>query len=103
MNELTAILGFLSAIIGLFAAYVGRNKKIEYIHTVNRPYQKETRLRTPSFKKRWYDYWIVIAATMILFFPLGFYALYQSRTVSKFWKCFWFLLFAFFLAAAMDN
>lgn len=50
MNELTAILGFLSAIIGLFAAYVGRNKKIEYIHTVNRPYQKETRLRTPSFK-----------------------------------------------------
>jgi len=101
MNEITAILGFLSALVGLLAAYIGRKKQIEYVVKVdnrNRPRPSAT----TSLKKKWYDYKLIVAISMLLFFPVGFYALYQNRTISKFWKWFWFLLFAFFLASVLD-
>lgn len=102
MNEVTAILGFVSALVGLLAAYIGRKKKIEYVLKVDDRRQTR-RTSATSSNTKWYDYKLVVAICMIVFFPVGFYALYQSRTISKFWKCFWFLSFAFLIALAMDS
>jgi len=103
MNEITAILGFLSALVGLLAAYIGRKKKIEYIVKLDNSGRTIQRNKQAGFKKKWYDYYLVIAICMVVFFPIGFYAIYQSRTVSTFWKWFWFLALAFLLALGMSK
>ena len=101
MSEIAAVFGLLSALVGLLAAYVSRKKEIKYVVEVNN--SGRTRKNTPpTFKKKWYDYYLIIAFFLIIFFPIGFYALYQSRTVSPFWKWFWFLSFAFLVALVIS-
>ena len=81
------------AIIGLIAAIIGRKKIIEYRHTYN----------SSSQYNHWYDnhFWIFIS--LILFFPLGFYALYQSNTVAKGWKWFWFIFYSLFVLSLLSK
>jgi hypothetical protein len=75
------VLSFMGAVLGLITAIINRKKIIEIRHTTNYTYD-----RGDAFNKKWYDSYLWLFIWILFFFPIGYYGLYKSRTVSKGWK-----------------
>ena len=52
---------------------------------------------------RWYDKKWLVHILLVLFFPVGIYALWKSRTLPKWWKITGTVIVALILVAAMDK
>ncbi|MEY3219274.1 MAG: hypothetical protein RIT27_631 [Pseudomonadota bacterium] len=85
---LIALLSLGSALIGLFAALIGRKKVVEirYVNVEKTPLSNPPEPPVLPTKLRWYDKtgWLVFWT--ILFYPIGIYGILKSRAVSKNWK-----------------
>lgn len=56
----------------------------------------------PEYNK-WYDKKIVVGLLIFIFFPIGLYALWKSRTISKGWKVGWSLIIAIVALSVMGD
>ena len=59
-----------------------QNQKSEYSNS--NPVQ--INMEETQYKKKWYDNKFITHLLLVLFFPIGLYALWNSRTIAKWWK-----------------
>ena len=83
---LITIISLISAIVGLIAAIAGRKQVIEIKNIKESTSQFDVVTSHPPSNLKWYDKTIWLVVAFILFWPVGLYGLYKSRTVSKSWK-----------------
>ncbi len=57
---------------------------------------------TPTTKK-WYDSKVLVAILCVIFFPVGLYALWMNRTISKGWKVGGTIVIVLFVLAAIGG
>ncbi len=67
---------------------------------MNDPFQKQGGFNDSP---KWYDNKLVVVALCILFFPVGLYALWMSRTIPKNWKIGGTIAVALLVVAAVSN
>jgi hypothetical protein len=89
-DTVITLLSLLSAFIGLLAAIIGRKKVIEIRHVsaadIGSRHRSRSDEATGSRERKWYDktFWLIF--WLILFWPVGIYGLFKSRTVATGWK-----------------
>lgn len=49
-------------------------------------FQQNTNMENQQIDKKWYDNKFVTHLLLVIFFPVGLYALWKSRTIAKWWK-----------------
>lgn len=49
-------------------------------------FQQNTNMENQQIDKKWYDNKFITHLLLVIFFPVGLYALWQSRTIAKWWK-----------------
>ena len=78
-----ATISFLSALVGLAAAVVGRKKVVEVRYVVDTTSNGEQPSRPAP---PWYDntWWLVLWT--VLFWPVGIYGVLRSNRVTSGWK-----------------
>lgn len=69
----------------------------------NREHTKATDSNQATEKSKWYDNKFITHLLLILFFPIGLYALWKSRTIAKWWKVTATILIAFIVIKAMND
>lgn len=100
MNKeiILAFVGILSGAIGLLTAIANRKQVIEQRH-ITVVETRNPNITTTTKEKKWYDNHFYVFLGVFFFYPIGAYALVQSRTINTFWKVTWFTIgFLWFLA-----
>jgi|AntAceMinimDraft_5_1070358.scaffolds.fasta_scaffold36148_1 hypothetical protein len=49
-------------------------------------FQQNTNMENQQIDKKWYDNKFITHLLLVIFFPVGLYALWKSRTIAKWWK-----------------
>ena len=49
-------------------------------------FQQNTNMENQQIDKKWYDNKFITHLLLVVFFPVGLYALWKSRTIAKWWK-----------------
>lgn len=49
-------------------------------------FQHNTNMENQQIDKKWYDNKFITHLLLVIFFPVGLYALWKSRTIAKWWK-----------------
>ena len=49
-------------------------------------FQQNTIMENQQIDKKWYDNKFITHLLLVIFFPVGLYALWKSRTIAKWWK-----------------
>lgn len=49
-------------------------------------HQTQTKMENTQLDKKWYDNKFITHLLLVIFFPVGLYALWKSRTIAKWWK-----------------
>ncbi len=101
IQVILALIGVVSGIVGLLTAVANRKKIIENRHVTI--YEDRSAKHTNTSGSKWYDNHFYLFLLLFFFYPIGAYALVQSRTVNTFWKSVWFIIGLFFFFTVLNR